>query len=142
MIAIQFQKRDFEYDVYNLVKSFYPEEEIVLSDDDSPAAEYDEKISLFYGKNKISIRIERVSGDRKRQEEGVWLTEEMHGRKERKNQTKILLYHMLQKRTGHPQVARHHETDAERVRRTGKSESPSFPVSPELLPGLSAEVLL
>ena len=100
MIAIQFQKRDFEYDVYNLVKSFYPEEEIVLSDDDSPAAEYDEKISLFYGKNKISIRIERVSGDRKRQEEGVWLTEEMHGRKERKNQTKILLYHMLQKRTG------------------------------------------
>lgn len=50
MIAIQFQKRDFEYDVYNLVKSFYPEEEIVLSDDDSPAAEYDEKISLFYGK--------------------------------------------------------------------------------------------
>ena len=100
MIAIQFQKRDFEYDVYNVVKSFYPEEEIVLSDDDSPAAEYDEKISLFYGKNKISIRIERVSGDRKRQEEGVWLTEEMHGRKERKNQTKILLYHMLQKRTG------------------------------------------
>lgn len=100
MIAIQFQKRDFEYDVYNLVKSFYPEEEIVLSDDDSPAAEYDEKISLFYGKNKISIRIERVSGERKRQEEGVWLTEEMHGRKERKNQTKILLYHMLQKRTG------------------------------------------
>ena len=100
MIAIQFQKRDFEYDVYNLVKSFYPEEEIVLSDDDSPAAEYDKKISLFYGKNKISIRIERVSGDRKRQEEGVWLTEEMHGRKERKNQTKILLYHMLQKRTG------------------------------------------
>lgn len=100
MIAIQFQKRDFEYDVYNLVKSFYPEEEIVLSDDDSPAAEYDEKISLFYGKNKISIRIERVSGDRKRQEEGVWLTEEMHGRKERKNQTKILLYHMPQKRTG------------------------------------------
>ena len=100
MIAIQFQKRDFEYDVYNLVKSFYPEEEIVLSDDDNPAAEYDEKISLFYGKNKISIRIERVSGDRKRQEEGVWLTEEMHGRKERKNQTKILLYHMLQKRTG------------------------------------------
>ena len=38
MIAIQFQKRDFEYDVYNLVKSFYPEEEIVLSDDDNPAA--------------------------------------------------------------------------------------------------------
>ena len=89
MIAIQFQKRDFEYDVYNLVKSFYPEEEIVLSDDDSPAAEYDEKISLFYGKNKISIRIERVSGDRKRQEEGVWLTEEMHGRKERKIRQKF-----------------------------------------------------
>ena len=58
MIAIQFQKRDFEYDVYNLVKSFYPEEEIVLSDDDSPAAEYDEKISLFYGmifSSKIGI---------------------------------------------------------------------------------------
>ena len=88
MIAIQFQKRDFEYDVYNLVKSFYPEEEIVLSDDDSPAAEYDEKISLFYGKNKISIRIERVSGDRKRQEEGVWLTEEMHGRKRKKKSDK------------------------------------------------------
>ena len=32
MIAIQFQKRDFEYDVYNLVKSFYPEEEIVLKE--------------------------------------------------------------------------------------------------------------
>lgn len=41
-----------------------------------------------------------------------------------------------------PKVARHHETDAERVRRAGKSESPSFPVSPELLPGLSTEVLL
>jgi len=47
MIAIQFQKRDFEYDVYNLVKSFYPEEEIVLSDDDSPAAEYDENLSFL-----------------------------------------------------------------------------------------------
>ena len=89
MIAIQFQKRDFEYDVYNLVKSFYPEEEIVLSDDDSPAAEYDEKISLFYGKNKISIRIERVSGDRKRQEEGCGSQKRCTGGKKEKIRQKF-----------------------------------------------------
>ena len=100
MIAIQFQKRDFEYDVYNLVKSFYPEEEIVLSDDDNPAAEYDEKISLFYGKNKISIRIERVSGDRKRQEEGVWLTEARAERKKKSDKNFAVPYAAEKNRTG------------------------------------------
>lgn len=99
MIAIQFQKRDFEYDVYNLVKSFYPGEEIAMFDEENPAMEYDERISLFYGKNKVTIRMEKAEGNRALLEEGVWVPFD-EDRKRTKNELKILLYHMLQSRTG------------------------------------------
>ena len=99
MIAIQFQKRDFEYDVYNLVKSFYPEEEVAMFDEEQPAEEYDERISLFYGKNKITIRMEKAERNRQRFEKGVWVCYDAD-RKETKNKLKILLYDMLKERTG------------------------------------------
>mgnify|MGYP002709590484 CR=1 FL=1 len=99
MIAIQFQKRDFEYDVYNLVKAFYPEEEVAMFDAEHPAGEYDERISLFYGKNKISICIEKAAGDRQRLEDGVWVCYDAD-RKATKNKLKMLLYDMLETRTG------------------------------------------
>lgn len=99
MIAIQFQKRDFEYDVYNLVKSFYPEEEVAMFDEDQPVGEYGERISLFYGKNKITVRMEKWGRDRQCFERGVWVCFDSD-RRETKNKLKILLYDMLKERTG------------------------------------------
>lgn len=99
MIAIQFHKRDFEYDVYNLVKSFFPGEEVAMFDDDHPAEICDRKISLFYGKNKISVRVEQMDGERECLEDGIWLPV-LEDRKRTKNELKILLYRMLEKFTG------------------------------------------
>lgn len=99
MIAIQLQTRDFEYDVYNLVKSFYEGEKVAVFDDGAPLPEYDERISLFYGQNKITIRIEKNGRDRQTVEQGIWIP--FHeDRKRTKNELKKLLYHMLSERTG------------------------------------------
>lgn len=99
MIAIQFQKRDFEYDVYNLVKSFYPQETVSMFDEDVPADVYDEKVSLFYGENRIRIRMETFGKDEDTLEDSAELPDGAK-RKVIKNELKILLYRMLSRRTG------------------------------------------
>ena len=54
MITVQLNKRDFEYDIYSLVKAFYPGEDVSICYEDT-VEDAVLKISVFYGENKIFI---------------------------------------------------------------------------------------
>lgn len=118
MIEIQLNKRDFEYDIYSLVKSFYPGKDAAVSylddldDRDDPdeknaekknakaedKADVELKISCFYEKNQITIRFTGADGS-PLAEDSVQICYEKD-RKETKNALKRLLYTMLKDLTG------------------------------------------
>lgn len=52
MIAVQLNKRDFEYDIHSLIKAFYPGEDVVICPEES-LPEMKLKISIFFEKNPI-----------------------------------------------------------------------------------------
>ena len=51
MIAVQLNKRDFEYDIHSLVKAFYPGEDVVICPEE-PLTEMKLKISIFFEKKQ------------------------------------------------------------------------------------------
>ena len=65
MITITFDKRDFEYDVYELVREFYPDGEIQTRIGEDPGrkeADVTLKILVFYEKKKITVRFLHTAG--------------------------------------------------------------------------------
>ena len=82
MIGISFNKREFEYDAYTLVKAFYPKEDIEMYYTEVVEEEksYEKLISILYGE-KILIRL--CFGDKVREGEQVF--DENEDRKIRKN---------------------------------------------------------
>ena len=57
MIGISFNKKEFEYDAYTLVKAFYPKEEVEMYctlEEEAPR-EYEKLVSIFYG-DQVRIR--------------------------------------------------------------------------------------
>ena len=107
MIAVQLNRRDFEYDIHSLVKAFYPGKDVsIFRGEDAKDAEL--KISVFFEDKKdkektgeIEIRIEKtaVEGKTECRSDSVAI-EESAERKEIKNQLKRLLYRMLREETG------------------------------------------
>ena len=107
MIAVQLNRRDFEYDIHSLVKAFYPGKDVsIFCGEDAKDAEL--KISVFFEDKKdkektgeIEIRIEKtaVEGKTECRSDSVAI-EESAERKEIKNQLKRLLYRMLREETG------------------------------------------
>lgn len=99
MIAILFNKRDFEYDVHSLVRAFYSGTQVSIYYPENPITdEYELKICLNYGKTQIQAVFYEYP-DLKMDEETIELDYEKD-RKDTKNQLKRLLYRMLQSRTG------------------------------------------
>lgn len=58
MIGISFNKKEFEYDAYTLVKAFYPKEDIEMyyTEEIQEEKSYDRLISILYGE-KVLIRL-------------------------------------------------------------------------------------
>ena len=98
MIGISFNKKEFEYDAYTLVKAFYPKEEIEMyyTEEIQEEKNYDRLISILYGK-KVVIRL---CFDGKALE-GEQAFDEEEDRKIRKNKLKQVLYQLLVEETGH-----------------------------------------
>ena len=97
-ITILFDKRDFEYDVYSLVKAFYPAADVKVRDGDEAFEEDGLGISVFLaGEGSIGIRIED-------QDRGVLFDDSCPGdpedRTEYKSSLKALLYKALAGITG------------------------------------------
>ena len=92
-IGIEFNKKDFEYDVYNLVRAFYPASEVQISYTEEKANKtFEFFIHLTYETDSILLQIEQ-DGER------IW--DELIGldyyadRKDTKNRLKRLLYRGL-----------------------------------------------
>ena len=98
MIGISFNKKEFEYDAYTLVKAFYPKEEVEMYctlEEEAPR-EYEKLVSIFYG-DQVRIGIhtkDQVLEDSAPYDEG-------EDRKSRKNTLKQILYKLLAQETGH-----------------------------------------
>lgn len=90
MILVVFNKANFEYDVYGLVKAFFPKEEITMVENALPE-QLDEAESVFY----INYHEDSFSIAWKKQEVTVNLDSDK--RKDVKNVLKRTLYGMLEK---------------------------------------------
>ena len=113
-IGILFKNRDFEHDVYELIKAFYPEAEIHTLYENAEA-EYDLRFSVERDNDSYIIKYERTENLSKQETEqkGVIsadiLSKENAGcgiqdahalRKENKDNIKYALYQLLVKLTG------------------------------------------
>lgn len=100
MIQLYLNKRDFEYDIYSLVKSFYPGKDVTVTDeDDAPqGTEPELKISVFYEENQITMSVSDRDGGLLKQDTVKICPEEE--RKEIKNILKRLAYQILRDVTG------------------------------------------
>lgn len=97
MIQIQLSEDDFQYDVYTLVKAFYPEEDVkVIIGSKEPFQENGKTLQVQYEKEKVTVSIG---------ENGHVIAEESvpfesAERKLKKNRLKKLLYEQLSKASG------------------------------------------
>lgn len=98
MITVKLNKRDFEYDIYSLVRAFYPGSECIVSAEEVPDGA-DLEISVFYEVNSILIRM--PSGDGTGTDCRSVSTQACgEDRRQIKIVLKKLLYEMLRDRTG------------------------------------------
>lgn len=97
MIGISFNKREFEYDAYTLLKAFYPKAEIEMfcTEEEHEEEEYEMLVSIVYGE-QVSIRL--LTGEHSLQECAPF--HEQEDRKLRKNKLKQVLYRLLVQETG------------------------------------------
>ncbi len=76
MIGISFNKRDFEYDAYTLVKAFYPQEEVaeLLYRRGEEDKAWDLLVRITYGEEETHLSLERdgeiIFGEAARFEKG------------------------------------------------------------------------
>lgn len=99
MILLQFTTRDFEYDIYSLVRSFYPGEDVpICGPEDEPAKDWRLKILLDYRTDGFSIGLFLADGTL--QAEADEQIDFYADRSAAKNRLKYRLYQMLSAFTG------------------------------------------
>lgn len=103
MIDIVFNKKEFEYDAYTLIKAFYPQEEVsILYEGEEKTEAFQEKEEAFLvvkiTYNKEDTRLEVLKNKETVFEETIFLASDDE-RKERKNKLKQALYRGLSKET-------------------------------------------
>ena len=97
MIRVQSNRPDFEYDIYSLVKAFFPEMDVIVSQEEISEEAF-LKITVFYH-NKDFIEISLTDQNGTRTARGHVLPGEPERRKE-KSAIKRLLYGLLREHTG------------------------------------------
>ena len=97
-IGICYNKKDFEYDVYSLVRAFYPQSQVTMYYvDEEHTGEYPLLFLVTYQENAMKVKI--VEEGKKVLENKIEIEYEKD-RKETKNALKKLLYGSLQTLTG------------------------------------------
>lgn len=92
MIAVVFNKANFEYDIHSLLKAFYPQETIVMGEEENETvAQASAVLFVNFEKDYISLKwkdnVQRISLDSDK-------------RRDQKDLLKQTLYHMLSQETG------------------------------------------
>ena len=97
MIGISFNKKEFEYDAYTLIKAFYPKEDVEMYGawEEKKPEDYEKLISISYG-DRVVIGVHT----RERNLEDSAPYDEKEDRKKRKNTLKQILYKLLVQETG------------------------------------------
>ena len=110
MIGISFNKKEFEYDAYTLVKAFYPKEDIEMYgtwEKEGPK-DYEKLVSISYG-DQVVIGIHT----REQTLEDSAPYDEEEDRKKRKNtcnpRAVVINYHSLKKGWSSARLCRTHE---------------------------------
>ena len=96
MIVVELNQENFEYDIYSLIKAFYPREEIKVFTDDREILE-DVLFRLVITYRETELSMEYYCGDHRvsyRQDN------DYSDRKETKNTLKLMLYSLLKEQTG------------------------------------------
>lgn len=93
MIQLQLNKRDFEYDIYSLVKSFYPGRDVTVTDSGEDGTDAQLKISVFYDETQMEVSVCDREGSVLCRESAP-VSPELD-RKEAKNALKRLTYRVL-----------------------------------------------
>ncbi len=95
-ILICFSEKDFEYDVYSLVRAFYPNNDAVISYDREKAAtgEFKRWISVDYFPSMIRVKIVWEDGSAYEEQTAV---DRIARRTDAKNQVKMMVYRGLSK---------------------------------------------
>lgn len=99
MIAVQLNKRDFEYDIHSLIRAFYPGVDVtVFQEDEGAVTDYEYKLEVKY----LADRIDLTWKDAKDTVLSACGREVEYekDRKETKNVLKSILYEMLRDYTG------------------------------------------
>lgn len=98
MIAVQLNKRDFEYDIHSLIRAFYPgmEVSVFCRGEDGPSGELQVDVNYLEEEIQASFR----DGDGKEFLRRSAAVGGQTDRAERKNILKRLLYEMLSEHTG------------------------------------------
>lgn len=98
-IGIRFNKKDFEYDVYSLVKAFYPQGQVqIYYEDEEHTQEYEILLLVTYSNQEICLEIKKEDTRVFYQQVSVDYEKD---RKETKNVLKRLVYEALCEITGH-----------------------------------------
>ena len=98
-IGIRFNKKDFEYDVYSLVKAFYPQGQVQMYyEDEEHTQEYEILLLVTYSNQEICLEIKKEDTRVFYQQVSVDYEKD---RKETKNVLKRLVYEALCEITGH-----------------------------------------
>lgn len=99
MIAVQLNKRNFEYDIHSLIRAFYPGVDVaVFQEDEAAPEEYEYKLEVRYLPEQIRLiwkdKEEHILSEKSRD------VEYEKDRKETKNALKSVLYELLRDDTG------------------------------------------
>jgi len=96
--GIYFSNKDFEYDVYSLVRAFYPRSEVQMYySDEELSGEFDLFLWLYYEQRRIGLKVEYEGAEKFA--ETIFLDYE-DDRKQTKNQLKQLVYRAMRSLTG------------------------------------------
>ncbi|MCQ4774806.1 coproporphyrinogen dehydrogenase HemZ [Lacrimispora saccharolytica] len=99
MIAVQLNKRDFEYDIHSLIRAFYPGMDVPVYQEAEPHPEgWEKKLVVDYQPDKITLVFQDSDGQilAKREQQVEYEAD----RKATKNALKSMLYELLRDYTG------------------------------------------
>ena len=99
MIAVQLNKRDFEYDIHSLIRAFYPGMDVPVYQEEEPHPEgWEKKLVVDYQPDKITLVFQDSDGQilAKREQQVEYEAD----RKATKNVLKSMLYELLRDYTG------------------------------------------
>ncbi|RGD65352.1 coproporphyrinogen dehydrogenase HemZ [Lachnospiraceae bacterium OF09-6] len=99
MIAVQLNKRDFEYDIHSLIRAFYPGMDVPVYQEAEPHPEgWEKKLVVDYQPDKITLVFQDSDGQIlvKREQQVEYEVD----RKATKNVLKSMLYELLRDYTG------------------------------------------